>query len=266
MLYLIGLGLSFKDLSVRSFETIKKCSEVYLENYTSASDFSIKQLEGLLKKKVQVLDRDQVEIVKPFLTRAKTRNVALLIYGDPLSATTHVEILQQAKKLKIGTQILHAPSILTTVAETGLSLYKFGKTASIPFWREHFKPESFFDLYVQNQHNNAHTLFLLDLNPADSEFIHQTSKKKLAVSSPTSLEMMSVKQAIETLLTVAKKRKLKSFNEQTFCVACSQLGTSKQIIKSGTAKQLMTKRFGKPACLIVPANLAEYEEVALNVL
>jgi diphthine synthase len=245
MLYLIGLGLSFKDLSVKSLETLKKCDEVYLENYTSASDFSLKKLETLIGKKVKVLSREQVEIQKPFFVNAKTKKVALLIYGDVLSATTHTEILLDAKAKKIKTQLLHAPSILTTMAETGLSLYKFGKTASIPFWEKNFQPESFFDILIQNQKIGAHTLFLLDLRPDLKKF-------------------MTVQEAIEVLLKVAKKRKSKLFTAYTHCIACSQLGTAKQIIKVGTANKLIMETFGTPACLIVPGKLADYEKEALN--
>tara|TARA_R110002060_G_scaffold23618_1_gene32066 strand:+ start:85 stop:258 length:174 start_codon:yes stop_codon:yes gene_type:complete len=36
MLYLIGLGLSDEtDITVKGLETVKKCSRVYLEAYTS---------------------------------------------------------------------------------------------------------------------------------------------------------------------------------------------------------------------------------------
>ena len=247
MLYLIGLGLSFKDMSVRSLDILKKCSEVYLENYTSASDFSLKQLEGLIKKKVLVLDRKAVETNRPFLEHAKLRNVALLIYGDVLSATTHTEILLDAKQRDIETHVLHAPSVLTAIAETGLSLYKFGKTASIPFWQEGFKPESFFDILAQNQKIGAHTLFLLDLRPEQKKF-------------------MKISEAINVLLKVARKRKSKLFTQSTHCIGCSNLGTAKQIIKAASAKHILTKRFGTPACLIVPAKLAEYELEALNEL
>ncbi|MBT3583052.1 diphthine synthase [Candidatus Woesearchaeota archaeon] len=245
MLYLVSLGLSFKDLSVRSLEVLKKCSEVYLENYTSASDFSLKQLEKLIGKKVVVLNRDHVEIVKPFFNNAKTRNIALLVYGDALSATTHTEILQSAKKKKIKVEILHGPSILTAIADTGLSLYKFGKAASVPFWQNNFKPESFFDILEENQKIQAHTLFLLDLRPELNKF-------------------MTVKEAIDVLIKIARKRKSKVFTNSTFCIGCSQLGTSEQIIKSGAAKELMSKRFGTPACLIIPGKLADYEMEALK--
>jgi diphthine synthase len=247
MLYLIGLGLSFKDLAVRSLDILKTCSEVYLENYTSTSDFSLKQLEGLLKKNVVVLDRKAVETDKPFLSKSKNKKVALLVYGDVLSATTHTEILLDAKQRGIQTQVLHAPSILTAIAGTGLSLYKFGKTASVPFWEAGFEPESFYDILSQNQRIGAHTLFLLDLRPEQKKF-------------------MTIKQAIDMLLKIARKRKSSLFTQNTHCIGCSNIGTSKQIIRAGTAKHLLTKRFGTPACLIVPAKLAEYELEALNEL
>jgi diphthine synthase len=245
MLYLIGLGLSFKELSVKSLEIIRKCDEIYLENYTSASNFSIAQLNSLVGKNVKVLNREQVELEKPFFVNAKKKKVALLVYGDVLSATTHIEILLDAKSKKIKTEIFHAPSILTTIAETGLSLYKFGKIGSIPFWEKNFHPDSFFDILVKNQKIGAHTLFLLDLRPEKNKF-------------------MTIKQAIELLLKIAMSKNSKLFNNDTHCIACSQLGTSKQIIKKGTAKELQTKRFGVPACLIIPSKISDYEMEALN--
>jgi len=198
------------------------------------------------------------------MKNAKTKKVALLINGDVLSATTHSEIIQHAKKHKIKIEIMHGHSVLTAISDTGLSLYKFGKTASIPFWEKNFEPESFFDILVANQSIDAHTLFLLDLRPELNKIIHQNSKKNFAVSLSNSLTMMTIKQAIEVLLRVAKKRKSTFFTEKTFCVGCSQLGTSKQIIRIGTAKELLSKKFGTPACLIVPTKLADYEKEYLK--
>ena len=43
MLYLIGLGLSWKDISLKALEIINKCDKIYLETYTSVSDFSSKK-------------------------------------------------------------------------------------------------------------------------------------------------------------------------------------------------------------------------------
>src|SRR3990172_6178190 len=131
MLYLIGLGLGWKDLSMKALEALSACQEVYLETYTSVADFSSLQLQRLLGKPVHELDRKQVEEDLIILEEAEVKNVALLVYGDPLAATTHQEIIQLAKKRDIKVNVVHAPSIFTVVAETGLSLYRFGKVTSI---------------------------------------------------------------------------------------------------------------------------------------
>jgi len=247
MLYLIGLGLSWGDLSMRALEAINQSDEVYLEGYTSVSDWSVDRLKRLIGKKVEVLDRKQTEEVMPYLKEAHVKDVALLVYGDPLSATTHVEILLEAKKKKIKTKILHSNSVLTAVAETGLSIYKFGKTASIPLPEKGFAPSSFYDALKENQSIDAHTLFLLDLKPPKT--------------------FMTIPQAIKTLLDIAKKRKEQTFTERTFCIGCARLGTETQKIKAGTAKILARENWGNPPyCLIVPAKLHFKEEEFLRTL
>ena len=97
MMYIVGLGHTLKDLSLNSLDALKKSKEVHLESYTSLSNFKIEELETLIGKKVQILNRKGVEEEKLFLKD----NTALLVYGDPLSATTHLEILQEAENKNI---------------------------------------------------------------------------------------------------------------------------------------------------------------------
>jgi len=245
MLYLIGLGLGWQDISLKALEALHKCDEVYLESYTSVSDFTVEQLSRLIGKKVISLDRKKTEEELVFLKDAHIKDIALLIYGDPLSATTHFEILQIAKKKKIETKIIHAPSIFTAVAETGLSLYRFGKTASIPIPEKGFAPESFFDVLKENMSIDAHTLFLLDLKPHEKKFL-------------------TIPQAIETLLNINSRRKEKIFANETFCIGCARLGQS-SMIKWGKASEIAKIDFGSPPfCLIVPAKLNHKEEEFLK--
>lgn len=246
MLYLVGLGLSWKDISLKALEAVNGCDEVYLESYTSVSDFSVEQLSRLTGKKIIFLDRKQTEEEMPFLRDAHVKNVALLVFGDALSATTHFEILQAAKKKKIETKIIHAPSIFTAVAETGLSLYRFGKTTSIPIPEKDFAPESFFDVLAENQKIDAHTLFLLDLKPEQKQFL-------------------TIPQAIGILLEINNKRKEKIFTEDTFAIGCARLGFENPLIKAGKAHELMNADFGNPPfCLIVPAKLNHKEQEYLQ--
>ena len=158
-----------------------------------------------------------------------------MIYGDPLFATTHQEFKAE---------VIHCCSIFDAVGETGLSPYKFGKVASIPKPEKNFKPESFFDIFEDNQKIEAHTLFLLDLKPP---------------------KFLEISEAIKILLEISKKRKSKLFNENTICVGCARLGHRDTIIKKGKAEELMKKKFGKaPYCLIVPAKLSFKEEEFLS--
>lgn len=229
MLKIIGLGLSWKDISLKGLEAIHDSQEIYLENYTSISDFSVSKLERLIGKKIKILNREDVEEKQVFLNESGGKDVVLLVYGDPLSATTHYEILKEAKKRGIFVEVIHAPSIFSAVAETGLSLYRFGQTASIPFKKEGFEPDSFFNILQKNLKANSHTLFLLDLDPESKEFL-------------------SISKTLDYLLALTKL--------PDTLVACARLGSPTQIIKVGNASELRKLNFGEPPyCLIIPAKL-----------
>src|SRR3989338_4671148 len=97
MLYLIGLGLwDESDISLRAVEALKKCEEVYMETYTNKWLGNIRHLEETIGKEVKPLKRLQVES-DMLIDIAKETDVALLIPGDPLVATTHIQLMIDAK-------------------------------------------------------------------------------------------------------------------------------------------------------------------------
>jgi len=61
MLYIIGLGLNLKGISLEGISALKKCKKVYLENYTVEFPYSISELEKVLKRKIIEADRNVVE-------------------------------------------------------------------------------------------------------------------------------------------------------------------------------------------------------------
>jgi len=244
----IGLGLNDeKDISVKGLETVKKADFVYLENYTSKLNCNLNYLEQLYGKKIILADRKLVEIEaeKTILQQAKTKEVAFLIVGDVFSATTHMDLFLRAKKLGIKTKIVHNASVLTAIAVTGLQLYKFGKTTSIPFENENV--EAPYDVLKSNQENSSHTLFIMDLN--------QNNNNSLTVND-----------AIRYLLKVELKRGSRVFTDNTLCVGCAKLGSLDQIIKAGKAASLLKENFSNGMhCLIVPAKQLHFmEEEALK--
>lgn len=245
-IYFIGLGLgNEKDITVKGLEAVKKCDIVYLENYTSILSCTKEDLEKFYGKNITLANRKKVENDdNEIIKNSKSKNVAFLVAGDSMAATTHIDLYLRAKKEGIKCFVIHNSSIMTAVGVTGLQLYKFGKTTSIPMENENI--ETPYDVLKGNLSLGLHTLFLLDLNPEEEKF-------------------MKVNDAIRYLLKVELKRNEKIFSEKTLCVGCARVGSDNQVIKAGTAKELMKFDFGKPVhCLIVPGKLHFMEDEALS--
>ena len=158
MLYIIGLGLSEKSISLEGIEAVGKCGKVYLENYTVEFPYSIEKLEKAIGKKIISAGRDFAESDR-LVKEAKKENIALLVYGSPLTATTHITLLQEARKQGTRYEIIYNASVLDSIAECGLQLYKFGKIASLP----NFEADSFMEIIKENQSVRAHSLILIDI-------------------------------------------------------------------------------------------------------
>lgn len=224
MFYLIGLGLNLKGISQQGLEAVNRCEKVYLEFYTTDFPYSKEELEKILGKEVILADRDFVESLK-ITEEAKNADIALLVYGSPLTATTHISLIQEAKKQNIEVKIIHNASIFDAVAETGLQLYKFGKTTSIP----DFKAESFIEVIKENLGIGTHSLILVDIG-------------------------MKFEDALERLENIGVDK----------LVVCSALGTNDSRIYYGTLNELETKKVKKPFCFIVPGKLHFVEEEVLK--
>ena len=237
MLYLIGLGLDKNDLSIKALKIIKKCKKIYLETYTTKLPYKKFELEKIIKKKIIKADREIVE--SDFLIKeAKKQNICLLIYGDPLLATTHIMLVQEARKAKVKVEILHNASIFNAISQTGLHLYKFGKTTTIPKWKEHYEPTSFYQVVKENLSIDAHTLLLIDPG-------------------------LSLKDTLKEL----KEASDKDLKDKTIII-CSRLGTNKNKIISEKFNQLLKKvpKVKDPFCIIIPASLHFTEAEFLNQL
>ena len=211
-LHFIGLGLgNEKDITINGLEAVKKCDLVYMENYTSVLNCTKEALEKFYGKKIILARRSLVESDdNEIIENSKAKNVAFLVIGDPFGATTHADLWMRDKKEGIKCHIIHNSSILTAVGVTGLQLYKFGKTTSIPIENENIGAP--YDVLKGNLSLGLHTLFLLDLSPDEDSF-------------------MKVGDAIRYLLKVELKRNEKIFSEKTLCLGCARIGSANQIIK-----------------------------------
>lgn len=261
-LYMIGLGLfNEKDITVRGLEAVKKCDFVYLEHYTSILSVSVETLEKYYHKKIIIADRDMVEKkADEILDKAIKKDVALLVVGGVFSATTHIDLMIRAKDAGVKVEVINNASIMNSIGVTGLELYKFGKTTSITFPEEGFKPTSAYEVIQKNQFLGLHTLCLLDIKMKE-ESIDDLKKER---KNPLPPRFMTLNEAITSLLEMEKEKKQGIITENTLIVGCARIGSPDQKIVYGTAKELLTAEFGAPLhCLIVTGALHFMEEEAL---
>jgi len=243
MLSLVGLGLwDEKDISIRGLEEVKKSDVVYAEFYTNVWHNSINNLEEMTGKKITILKRSDVESTK-ILGEAKTKNVCLLVSGDPLVATTHIDLILESRKQGIKTRIVHSSSIVSAVGETGLQLYKFGKTVTIPFPDKtgDVLPQSVYDSIKNNLSNGLHTLLLLDVDIENGK-------------------NLSVNDGLRILLKMDKEKLL----DNKKLIVMSKTGSDEQKIFYDDIHELPKKQHELPAVIILPGKLHFQEEEFLE--
>lgn len=240
MLYFIGLGLyDEKDISLKGIEALKKVDDIYAEFYTAnLFGTTLSAVEDIINKEIRVLTREEVEEFNIPLNAAMEKDVAFLAAGDPLIATTHIDMMIEAKKWNIETHVIHSSSILSAAPGlAGLQAYKFGKVTTIPFPEENYFPHSPYHAIKANKQLKAHTLVLLDIR-ADAD------------------RYMTVNQGLEYLLKVEKELSGNIVTEDSLAVAIARAGSRNSLVRADTVKKLVTEDFGGPLhCLIIPGDL-----------
>ena len=161
MLHLVGLGLDDDEITGKGVKAIKESEKVFAEFYTNTETVDIEALEEKTDTEIEKLSREEVERKDQIIESAEKQNTVFLVSGDPLTATTHYDIKHRAEQKDIGVDVVHAPSIFISVAETGLNVYKFGRTVTLP---EHASPDSIIEHIEKNDSIGLHTLILLDIN------------------------------------------------------------------------------------------------------
>jgi diphthine synthase len=245
-LTLISIGLADEhDLSQKALREARECDSLYAELYTTILNTDIERLSAIIGRPVEPLPRYAYEESSGrLLEEASKKKVGILVGGDALSATTHISLLLEAQKKKIPTRVIHGSSILTAVAETGLSLYKIGRTVTLPL-PEKAPPDTVLQTLDENREHGLHTLILLDLNTETGQHI-------------------TINQAIETLLEAERPE---SFSRDTLIVGIARVGWEDSEIHADLAGNLRNHSFGTPPqVLIVPGRLHFLEAEALEII
>jgi diphthine synthase len=241
----IGLGLNDEmGITLEGLEEAKKADSVFAEFYTNLMPaLSLRHLEQLIGKNIQVLDRRQLEDERgrAVATAAQDGNVAFLVPGDPMIATTHVSLRLAFANDGIKTRIIHGPSIVSAVCgATGLQSYKFGKTTTIPFIPP--LPASVLETIRENQSRGLHTLLLLD--------VREGEKDQLTISGALA-RVISADPELGSRLAVGVAR----------------LGAPDEKVKSSSILRLIREDFGPPPqSIVLPGKLHFMEVEALRTL
>jgi diphthine synthase len=243
MLFLVGAGLSEGGLTEEALELLKRKSvSVYAEKYTGWFGDRIPDLEDHLGKKVTILERSGLEDnIESLVGMSKKDDIAVLVAGDPLVATTHKIACIEAKKAGVNVKVIHSSSILgAAMGESGLDFYRFGQICTIPAWSEHYKPVSFYESVAKNLNNNLHSVLLLDYDP------------KVGSIQPS--------YAADLLLQAEKKYKKGLIRPSMKLIILHNLslpGEQKLMMTLDAAKTL---RMGPgPTIMILPAKMSEVE-------
>ena len=235
-LIFIGLGLyDEKDISVKGKELVKGADVVYSEFYTSSlAGADVEDVERELGVEVVELTRGEVEQEAVPIKDAKKKDVVFLTAGDPMAATTHVDLRLRAVEEGIDTKIVHSSSIFSAAPSLlGVQHYKFGKTITLPFKSDRKYPKSPYEGIKKNKENGLHSLVLLDINSEEGEY-------------------MSVNEGVEALIDIEKEEEGGVVDDDSLIAGLARVGSGEPVVKAGYPQDLIGEDFGGGLhCLVV---------------
>jgi diphthine synthase len=245
MLSFVGLGLyDARSVTVVGAERIAAADAVFLELYTSRlPGATVAELEAAHGVAITRVDRTTVESDPAVILDAATAGpTVFLTAGDPMVATTHVDLRLRAIEAGIATEVLHGVSAQTAASGlTGLQNYKFGRAVTLPFPRAGgpVVPPSVQTAIDANTTAGLHTLVFLDIDaPAERYLSADAAAGQLAEAAPERLG-----------------------------VAVARAGSPDPLVRAGPLRSLAAEAYGPPLhMLILPGELHHIEAEALAVL
>lgn len=273
-LLLVGMGPGrISSMTIEAKNAAKSADFRRYEAYTALwpADELAKLEEDI--GDIEMVMRPEVESPTELLDLAKNHLVALLIVGDPLQATTHVDIQLQALEAGINCIVFHGISITTLVTgAVGLSNYRFGRQTTITYPYGGWVATSPLEVIAVNFFQNQHTLALLDLDPTgagtgkqipmqpgDAYVSLDLMKEKLS----SNMSDMPEDNTIDSMKKLAFKEFIDKDLDSIKVVLCADMGTKDEKITYTTVGDLKNLDGGRLNCLIFPAITSEVEEKAL---
>ena len=241
-----------KDITVRGLEAVRACDEVWLESYTSILGVDVAALEAFYGRAVRVATRDTVESeCDQIVGSCATKDVALLVVGDSLCATTHTDVALRAKAAGARVEVILNASVMGAVGKCGLQLYAYGQTVSVPFFDGPWRPTSWYEKSAHSVSGNPHTLCLLDIKLKEPDYDALAKTGRTVYLPP---RFMTVNQCCDQLLEAEDQHKGGCCAGTVMAVGMARLGRPDELIVAATLDELRTVDFGGPLhCLVLCA-------------
>ncbi len=257
-LYLIGMGPGRMELMTsRALRTARRCDDRLYEAYTALwPEHELQRLEKHIGPIERVM-RPAIEQPEELLQRAKTASIGVLVVGDPLQATTHVDLQLRCLEQGVACHIEHGLSITTLASGTsGLSNYKFGRQTTLTYPHGSWIATSPLEVIMLNKTNGFHTLVLLDLDPTGQGVGQQ--QPMTPSDAHNALQLMKQK-----LLEANNDEVLDAFDTWT-AIVCSDLGCEDEAMYTTTIGQLSSVEGGRLNTILIPGSMSDIEKSAIS--
>lgn len=273
-LLLIGIGPG--DVALATSEALEAAKMADYRRYEAYTALWPEEQLAILEKavgKITRVMRPEVESPDELFALARDNLVALLIVGDPLQATTHVDLQLQAEEAGIYCRTIHGISITGLVTGAiGLSNYKFGRQTTLTYPYSGWIATSPLEVIALNTALGQHTLALLDLDPTGAGTGQQKPMKpndavnsiKAMIDKVTdSIDEFPLESPQDTITVQSLKFITSTPLVEIKVVLCSDMGTKQQSIIYTNLANLATLPGGAMNCLVFPASTSDVEEKAL---
>ena len=273
-LLLVGMGMGrLEGMTHEALLAASAAEHRRYEAYTALwPEEELERLEARIGA-IQRVMRPEVEEPDELLALASTSLVALLVVGDPLQATTHVDLQLRAAEAGVECRVFHGLSITTLVTgAVGLSNYKFGRQTTLTYPYGGWIATSPLEVVAVNWAQNLHTLALLDLDPTGQGTGEQQPMTPADAANAmrlmwTKLSDAEPREEVADTAQRSKHAMIEEFLDRAIddvrVVLCSDMGTPDQALVTTTMGKLGHEKGGRLNCLVFPAGTGEIEEKAL---